>query len=240
MTAESLITSAEHMHLPVASQLAIDIIDGVWTAEQPKTLEDLQSQFGISRTVAREAARLLESANAISIRRRVGLVPNPNDEWQALNPQVITWKLHSSQRKQELRCLTELRLCIEPAAARYAAERASLEDKAKLPVMALRMKEYGENGTLEKFHELDIKFHSLILKSCGNELFSSFSDTIAIVLRGRVEINMYPAQPKAEALDAHTAVAEAIWRGNEDEAYDAMRRIVDEVRDALRTSPDNQ
>lgn len=227
----------EHMHIPVANQLAVDIIDGKWAIGTATTLEDMQSRFDISRTVAREASRHLEAAGAITIRRRVGLVAQDPKSWQALNPQVIAWKLHSSQRKQELLALTELRLSIEPAAARYAAVRASLEDKAKLPVMALQMKQLGEQRNLAEFHKLDIEFHRQVLRCSGNELFAAFADTVATVLRGRVEINMYPQQPAPEALRAHVAVGEAILNGDADGAYEAMREIVDEVDEALRGNP---
>lgn len=224
----------EHMHIPVANQLASDIIDGTWEPGTALTLEAIQARFDVSRTVAREASRHLEAAGAIAIRRRVGLVAQPPEEWQALNPQVIAWKLHSSQRKRELLALTELRLSIEPAAARYAAVRATLEDKAKLPVMALQMKQLGEQGSLPEFHKLDIEFHRQILRCSGNELFAAFADTVETVLRGRVEINMYPHQPAPEALRAHLAVGEAILNGDADGAYEAMREIVDEVDEALR------
>lgn len=224
----------EHMHIPVANRLAVGIIDGTWPVGTAMTLEDIQSRFDVSRTVAREASRHLESAGAITIRRRVGLVAQSPESWQALNPQVIAWKLHSSQRKQELLALTELRLSIEPAAARYAAMRASLEDRAKLPVMALQMKQLGERGDLSEFHKLDIEFHRQVLRCSGNELFAAFADTVATVLRGRVEINMYPQQPAPKALRAHLAVGDAILNGNADAAYEAMREIVDEVDEALR------
>lgn len=239
-TPTTLQADVAHMHIPVADQLALDIIDGRWTPDSPYTLEDIQQRFNVSRTVAREASRLLESTNAVIIRRRTGIIPCPSDQWQALNPRVIHWKLHSTQRKQELLSLTELRLSIEPAAARYAALRASLDDKAKLPAMAVQMRHFAQSGHLNHFHDMDIKFHSLILRSCGNELFASFSDTIATILRGRVEIDMYPDAPKPEALDAHDAVANAIWKGDGDLAYEAMHRIVDEVEESLLSAPDTE
>lgn len=218
---------------PVADRLANDIIEGRWPAGTSKTLDDIQREFDVSRTVAREAARHLEAANAIVIRRRVGLIAVPDAEWHALNPQVIAWKLHSSRRRKELVSLTELRLCLEPAAAEYAATRAPLEVRAKLPVIALEMRKCGESGELGRFHELDVEFHSLILRHSGNELFAELSGTVATILRGRVEIDMYPQQPEAAALAAHIEVAEAVWRGEALAARDAMRRIVDEVGEAI-------
>ncbi|PLS31339.1 transcriptional regulator [Bifidobacterium margollesii] len=217
------------MHLPIADRLATDIIDGPWAVGASMTLEDIQNRFGVSRTVAREAARYLEATNAVTIRRRVGLVAQDPATWAAMNPQVIQWKLHSNQRKQELLSLTELRLAVEPAAAACATHRAPLETRAKMPVLAMEMRRHGEAGDLDPFHELDIEFHSTLLRNSGNELFASLAPIVETILRGRVEINMYPSRPSKSALDAHDAVADAVWRGDAERARMAMHDIVDEV-----------
>ena len=218
-------TVGELMQDSVSRTLAIEMLDGVWKAGESLTLEALQSRFGISRTVAREVAKTLESMNAVLVKRRIGLVARPFDEWQALNHQVIEWRLHSTQRERQLSSLTELRL-------------AALDVKAKFPVYAARMRqiaeanEEGEAG-LAQFHDLDVEFHTLILHESGNELFAALSDTIATVLRGRVELGKYPMKPKSDALDAHDAVADAIAKGEPERARSAMLDIVDEVARAL-------
>ena len=110
--------------------------------------------------------------------------------------------------------------------------------KAKFPVYAAQMRqiaeanEEGEAG-LAQFHDLDVEFHTLILHESGNELFAALSDTIATVLRGRVELGKYPMKPKPDALDAHDAVADAIAKGEPERARSAMLDIVDEVARAL-------
>lgn len=225
--------SGELLHKAITDQLAIDILNGTWPIGKSVTLEDIQSRFDTSRTVAREVAKYLEAMGAVSIRRRVGLIAKPVNEWSALNPQVIRWKLSSSHRKEQLRTLTELRLAIEPAAAASAARRATMEEKAMFPVMADELRRTGESGDLDTFHDVDVRFHSAILLSSGNDLFASMASIIEIVLKGRVELHMYPQKPKPTALDAHDAVAEGIWRGDPDQAREAMHAIVDEVADSL-------
>lgn len=221
------------LHTAITDELAVDMLEGRWPAGEALTLEAIQDRFTTSRTVAREVAKYLEAMGAVSVRRRVGLLPRPVEEWSALNPQVIRWKLMSSRRKEQLRTLTELRLAIEPAAAAAAARNASMEARALFPVMAGELRKRGEAGDLDTFHDLDVRFHSLILLNSGNDLFASMSDIIGIVLKGRVELHMYPQKPKPDALDAHDAVAEGIWRGNPDQAREAMHAIVDEVAESL-------
>ncbi|NEG55603.1 FadR/GntR family transcriptional regulator [Bifidobacterium platyrrhinorum] len=221
------------LHQAITDELAVDILDGRWPVGEPLTLEDIQERFSTSRTVAREVAKYLESMCAVTVRRRVGLVPRPVGEWSALNTQVIRWKLMSSRRKEQLRTLTELRLAVEPAAAAAAARNATMEARAMFPVMAAELRRHGETGDLDDFHDLDVRFHSSLLLNSGNELFAGMADIIGIVLRGRVELHMYPQRPKPAALDAHDAVAEAVWRGDPDGAREAMHAIVDEVAESL-------
>ena len=224
-------TVGELMQDSVSRTLAIEMLDGVWKAGESLTLEALQSRFGISRTVAREVAKTLESMNAVLVKRRIGLVARPFGEWQALNHQVIEWRLHSTQRERQLSSLTELRLAVEPAAAASAARLAPLDVKAKFPVYAARMRQIAEAN--EEGEAGLAQFHTLIRHESGNELFAALSDTIATVLRGRVELGKYPMKPKSDALDAHDAVADAIAKGEPERARSAMLDIVDEVARAL-------
>ena len=119
---------------------------------------------------------------------------------------------------------------MEPAAAESAAKFASIHTRAQLLPLASEMRRTGEAGELNEFLQYDIQFHSLLLKSCGNELFAALSDLVSVVLQGRTELGLMPAQPKPEALDGHEAVAQAVFRGDAEGAREAMMLILDEVR----------
>nr|WP_300147430.1 FCD domain-containing protein [Propionicimonas sp.] len=221
------------LHHRISRELGIEIIDERWVAGQARTLEDIQSRFGVSRTVSREASRQLESMGLVRTRRRLGLVAQPIEEWSVLDPQLIDWRLHSTRREDQIYSLTQLRLAVEPAAAESAARLASIHTRARLLPLAAEMRRTGEAGQLQEFLAFDIEFHSLLLKSCGNELFAALSDLVAVVLQGRTELGLMPAQPKPEALAGHEAVAEAVFRGDPAAARAAMQAILDEVREAF-------
>ncbi|WEV52435.1 FCD domain-containing protein [Bifidobacterium sp. ESL0704] len=224
------------LHHAVAEQLAVDIIENRWKPETSITLNDIQKRFSISRTVAREAAHTLQSANAVIVRKRVGLIAQELDKWLSLDTQVIEWKLHSSYRKEQLLTLTELRLAVEPIAAGDAALHAPMETKALMPVLASEMRKNGESNHIDEFHTLDIRFHNEVLSHSGNELFTALSPLVDIVLKSRVEQGLYPLKPRPDALDAHEKVAEGIWKGDAQLAHDAMTYIVNEVRSTTQES----
>ncbi|MFT0848368.1 FCD domain-containing protein [Actinomycetaceae bacterium L2_0104] len=221
------------LHHNISRKLGIEIIDGEWEAGASRTLEEIQSRFNVSRTVAREASRQLESMGLLRTRRRLGLIAQGMDHWNVLDAQLIDWRLHSKGREAQVHTLTQLRLAVEPAAAESAARFASIHTRAQLLPLASEMRRTGEAGQLTEFLAYDIEFHSLLLRSCGNELFAALSDVVAVVLQGRTELGLMPAQPKPEALAGHEAVAQAVFQGDAKAARLAMEGILQEVHEAF-------
>ena len=109
-----------------------------------------------------------------------------------------------------------------------------VSEKAREQIMAIVKEQGFELNTnarnLKQTHSNNIL---VIVRGTHNELFAALSDTIATVLRGRVELGKYPMKPKPDALDAHDAVADAIAKGEPERARSAMLDIVDEVARAL-------
>lgn len=221
------------MHTSVAGALGQEIVDGVLEAGDVLTLEQIQARFGVSRTVAREAMRLLESMRTVTAKRRVGVVVLPASEWDVFNPTLIAWRLRGPGRRVQLRSLTELRAAVEPVAAGSAARHADADTRALLVPLAARMRVLGEAGDLEGYLALDIEFHATLLRSSGNELFAALSDLVAVVLTGRTRLGLVSKTPAAAALDAHEAVARAVRDGDPEAAERAMSVITAEVRRAL-------
>lgn len=221
------------LHSTVLDTIGLEITCGELPAGHVLTLDRIQERFGVSRTVARETMRILESMGLVRSRRRVGITVQPAESWNVFDPRVIWWRLSGSGRDAQLRSLTELRIAVEPLAASAAARSASGEQRTHVADVAARMRTLGEAGKLDEFMELDIAFHSLLLRASGNEMFGALADVVAVVLRGRTQLGLMPHQPVPEALDLHEEVAHAVADGRGADAEHAMRQLLAEVRDAM-------
>ncbi|MGH8792280.1 MAG: FadR/GntR family transcriptional regulator [Stackebrandtia sp.] len=225
--------AAPVLHSAVLDTLGMKIVSGELAPGAVLTLERLRQDFGVSRTVMREVMRLLESMNLVVSRRRIGIVVQPATQWRVFDPRVIRWRLDGPGRDAQLRTLTELRIAVEPLAAAAAARHAAAGDRARIAELAAQMRRRGEAGQLEEFLELDVEFHSLLLRSCRNEMFAALTDVVAEVLAGRTHHGLMPKAPEPIALDLHEQVARAVQAGDALDAESAMYELVQEVRAAI-------
>lgn len=188
--------------------------------------EELEARFGVSRTVVREAVRILEGMRLVASRRRVGITVQPKSLWDVFDPMVIRWRLAGADRSAQLRSLGSLRVAVEPAAAALAAANASDDERRELSSLAVELTVSARAADLSTFLRHDIAYHALILRASGNEMFAHLGDTVGAVLTGRTEYHLMPHQPESYAIRLHREVAEAIWAGEAERAEQAMRTIV--------------
>lgn len=221
------------LHLRVLEVIGQQIISGDLKAGERLTLEQIQQDHGISRTLARDTMRVLESMNLVFSRRRVGIVVQAPDAWNVYDPKVIRWRLASASRADQYANLTELRIAVEPIAAAGAARRAGAAERRRLVALSQSLRRLGEAGDLEAFLAVDIEFHQLLLRSCGNEMFRALDAMVAEVLTSRTRQGLMPFRPRAEALQAHEDVAAAVAGGDAHAAEEAMHHILEEVRTAM-------
>src|SRR5690606_37565789 len=118
----------------VVNAIGKDIVNGVISpGERLPKVEELSEDYGVSRTVMREALQGLAARKIIRANQRSGTVVLPRDEWQLWDLSVMSWICESYQRKYKfLLDLTEVRLGLEPYAAALAAKHATEEEKARI------------------------------------------------------------------------------------------------------------
>ncbi|MEU5839054.1 FCD domain-containing protein [Streptomyces diacarni] len=217
------------LHARLLASLGPSITAGEYPPGTVLRTEELASRYEVSRTVAREAVRVLESMHLVESRRRVGVTVLPPEEWDVYDPQVITWRLAGTDRGRQLRSLTVLRSAVEPVAARLAAELATPEECAGLTEHALGMVATSRGQQLENYLVHDIAFHRTVLRASRNEMFARLGDVVAAVLAGRTHHDVMFTDPRQEAVTLHVNVAEAVRERDGARAEAAMRTITEDA-----------
>ncbi|MBU9765072.1 FadR family transcriptional regulator [Mycobacterium sp. TNTM28] len=221
------------LHANLLTALGTGIVSGELAAQQVLTLERLSTEHEVSRSVAREVIRVLESMGMVESRRRVGITVQPSHKWNVFDPRLIRWRLQAGDRAAQLASLSELRRGFEPAAAALAARRANPDQCRVMAAAVSDMVMHGRSGDLEAYLRADTLFHQTLLDASGNEMFRALNDVVAEVLAGRTEHGLMPDSPNPAAIELHDEVARAVRLRDEDAAERAMRAIIDEAATAV-------
>ncbi|GLZ13949.1 GntR family transcriptional regulator [Actinomadura sp. NBRC 104425] len=225
------------LHGSVLDQLGLLITSQELAPGRVLRIEELEARFGVSRSVIREAIRVLESMGMVSSRRRVGVTVAPRSAWNVFDPRIIGWRLDGEGRDEQLRSLSELRRGVEPVAAALAARRATPAQCGTLTGAVMQMAVHAKSGDLDAYLEADILFHRTLLEASGNEMLGALGDVVASVLAGRHHHHLFPARPEPAAIRWHAEVAQAVQAGDPEAAERAMRDIVEEATRAMLGEP---
>ncbi len=179
----------------------------------------------VSRSVLREALRVLVSKNLISIRTRAGGHVREMSAWNQLDPDILTWRGHGGDQKTFARELFELRRVVEPAAASLAATRITPAQLCELRQAYGEMEAAGEDT--EQFFAPDVRFHRIIATAVGNSLFRALADMVTAALDITLRMALDAPRGQRQSLPLHKDVLEAIARQDAAAASAAMLRLVD-------------
>ncbi|MFB9463265.1 FadR/GntR family transcriptional regulator [Streptomyces cinereospinus] len=218
-------TMGRGLHGRVLDTLGPEITAGGYPPGSVLRTDELAQRFDVSRSVMREAVRVLESMHLVESRRRVGVTVRARSEWNVYDPQVIRWRLAGADRPHQLRSLTVLRSAVEPVAAGLAARHATAEQCAELTACALGMVAHSRGHQLEGYLFHDVAFHRVILNASGNEMFARLGDVVAEVLTGRTQHDVMFEDPDPAAVTLHVQVAEAVRERDAARAEELTRQI---------------
>jgi DNA-binding FadR family transcriptional regulator len=216
----------------IVEDLGIAIVTGHYSESNSFPVEaDLCKQYGVSRSILREAVKMLTAKGLLSARPRQGTWVQPEENWNLLDRDVLRWLL---ERKLSLSLLTEftqMRLAVEPTAAALAAQTADDKDIAAIYAAVDRMaaSEQGRDDPLGS----DIAFHVSILWASGNRFYFQLCDLIDTALKFSIRTtNAYKGVQQASVAD-HRKVADAIAARDAKAAETAMRAMMQEALDLI-------
>ena len=208
---------ASARHDGVLTAVGTDIAAGVLAPGQVITLDDISVQHRVSRSLAREVIRVLESMGMVASRRRIGLTIQPPEAWNVFDPRLIRWCLSTPNRNAQLRALAELRHGFEPAAAALAAGRAGAEQCRELAAAVSDLQMAVRSDDHAAYRQADKDFHRIVVSSSGNPMFRAL---------GELMTDVPDCVLSAEAAELHDSVARAIRQADAASAEDTMRAIV--------------
>lgn len=213
------------MHDQAVRELGIAIVSGRFPAGIALPVEaELGEWLSVSRTVVREATKVLADKGLLRSRPRVGTLPLERSSWDVLDPVVLGWMLEHGPRNEVIRDVSEVRLIIEPAAARLAALRRTDDEAARLVDVMSAMERSAHDE--DQYVATDLEFHALVLGAAHNATLVRLAGALSSVLSASRRLTVHgPGGPEG-AMGEHRAVADAIVDADADGAEEAMRALI--------------
>ncbi len=190
---------------------------------------ELAKQYETSRTVIREAIKMLTAKGLVGSRPRRGTYVEPETKWNILDPDVLRWILQRRFSFDLMRDFLVAREGIEPKAAAAAALRQDKEAIAEIGRRLDDMRE-AEAGRMDSL-EADIAFHIAILHASGNRFFVQFSHVIETALRFSIRLTNSAKGVRTASVPDHEKIYLAIKAGD---AKGAERHAQALLTEALR------
>jgi len=207
-------------------EIALGIMRGsIGKSESALSTEgDLCRHFHVSRTILREAVKVLAAKGLIEVRPKIGIRVRPRNEWNLVDPDLLSWLCEAGVDDLFVRDLCEVRAIVEPAAAELAASRASDQEIKELLhwYHLIEVNTDNEGARLEA----DRNFHSTIFTACHNVFLTQMNTTVGVALRATQQIGVHLPQVMEESVLAHKKVADAIARRDSAAARAAMERLI--------------
>lgn len=223
-------TALRGLHGQTVEALGTRIVHGHYAPGTSLPPEELEQEFGISKTVLREALRVLAAKGLVDARQKRGTVVQARAHWKLLDSDLLRWQ-GGEPDAAYLTNLAEVRGIVEPAGARLAASRRTPADLDALRTALQRMAEAGSNA--RAVVEADLAFHRALLDAAHNELLSRMEVVIEAGLRARDQL-VHQGEHWPDAVPAHRAVLDAIETGDDTAAAAAVDALLEQASVDIR------
>jgi GntR family transcriptional regulator, transcriptional repressor for pyruvate dehydrogenase complex len=191
--------------------------------ERLPTESEITSEFGVSRTVVREALSRLQAQGLVETRHGVGTFVRTQRQGRALELDA-----DGPDSLASLILLMELRICLEAEAAGLAAKRRSAEQLDALHDTLMEFQQAIRSGA--ENIPADFRFHLEVARAAGNPHFGSLLGYLGDHIIPRKHIDT-----ARTALEGRTQYLQRVW-GEHESIFIAIRNQDPEAaRAAMRT-----
>ena len=210
----------DKLYKQVADQIEEWIVaDSLSPGDRLPGERELADRMGVSRTVVREAIRVLSVKGLVKVNPGCGTYVQELSAKDAAASIELFLKLR--QTPESFRDVYEVHRMIEVEAAGLAARRATEEDIAALEISLDGMAAHQDNPKL--YVEHDLAFHACLAAATHNELFGVLFGPVSGPLEEMVQISFqYPSAVRG-GLIHHSNILDSVRRRDPDRARQAMR-----------------
>ncbi|SNY42801.1 GntR family transcriptional regulator [Paractinoplanes atraurantiacus] len=188
----------------VYDSLRSAVLEHVMKPGDRLNIDALARDLEVSPTPVREALARMESEGLVRKRPLAGYTVSP----------LLT--------RDEFNDMFDMRLLLECAAARWAATRATPEQRSALTAAAARTVEGGDDRTWHAaFTALDAHLHDLVAEASGSPLLRESITRLHAHLH--LHRRYFPYAQTAVTNDEHQQIAAAVENADPDAADEAMR-----------------
>lgn len=206
----------------VIQALVSRIVSGEFkpNSELPKEAE-IVSQYGVSRTVIREALRVLEEKDMIAIQQGRATRVRSRDSWNLLDPIVIGAMIDQDSALDVVAQLVRLRAALESdmAAAAAASQQHGSGVVGSLDKHLQEM--LASTDDQERFFVVDHQFHDVIMHAAGNAFSRHIVRQVHVWTHGTAPATFGTADIE-RSHDEHRGIRDAIESGDADQSRSRM------------------
>jgi len=199
-----------NLHSQLTHQLALRILRGEYAPGGRLPSESvLLKEFGISRTVLREALKMLQAKGLITLKQRTGGAVQEVASWNLLDKELLQWQTEVQPLEPFLVELWEVVLMTAPTAAGLAAHRGSSEEFKEMKAALRVMKKAG--GFSEEGMKACLLLYRTVMLSSHNRLLASMESAVMHALRIGLQVSALQSEDQKFDLRSHRSIANAIF-----------------------------
>ena len=186
---------------------------------------ELVSTYGVSKTVVRETVQALAALGLVRVQHGKRSVVLPEADWNILSPQLQEAYRAARLARPLVQELYDVRLILEPQAARWTAERRSSEHCRELQRLVGLMRESSvdtANGVAE-FLDCDRDFHLVIATASANRVLRAVVRDVHELLTTSWLLSDLSSDDLSAIYEQHSMIAQAIIDREGSRAESVMR-----------------
>jgi DNA-binding FadR family transcriptional regulator len=184
----------------------------------------LCQSFDVSRSVIREALKVLEQKGLVSVRQGQGTVVADGGEWNLLDPVVLAATMRHDERREVIDDLITVRAVLEAEMAARATTLVTDQGVEQLRGLVAELER--SVGDRPRYLELDTQFHDELMRISGNRLGRAVVRSIHDQARSSAGYNDAQPEDLRLAHRGHVSILAHLIARDPERAAEAMREHV--------------